>query len=250
MNPFKNTSVTRVANLDNNTHGFKFKPFANFTSRTFTDVEVVDVIGMIISISDAIPFNNFVQAKIRRTLILEDVEYKVIVRVIDETGSASLLLFDDLVYKLTSVQCYTLIRQYGEDYDDYFPSKLNGLIGKKLLFRFYYTAFNINNNNHVYQVQRISQDEAMIDIFKKDFIEDQVDDIQTPLPNAAGSRKFITGDNIPFNLEDTPNSAKGIAFSEVESSSSGSGRRTIINVDDYNEADEADKRAKKLIQVK
>ncbi|GJV88349.1 zf-CCHC domain-containing protein [Tanacetum coccineum] len=176
--------------------------------------------------------------------------YKVIVRVIDETGSASLLLFDDLVYKLTSVQCYTLIRQYGEDYDDYFPSKLNGLIGKKLLFRFHYTAFNINNNNHVYQVQRISQDEAMIDIFKKDFIEDQVDDIQTPLLNADGSRKFITGDNIPFNLEDTPNSAKGIAFSEVESSSSGSGKRTIINVDDYNEADEADKRAKKLIQVK
>ncbi|GKC86212.1 replication protein A 70 kDa DNA-binding subunit B [Tanacetum coccineum] len=32
---YKNTSMTRVDNFDNNTRGFKFEPFANFTTRQF-----------------------------------------------------------------------------------------------------------------------------------------------------------------------------------------------------------------------
>ncbi|GJX37443.1 zinc finger, CCHC-type containing protein, partial [Tanacetum coccineum] len=77
--------------------------------------------------------------KLHKQISAVGIGYKVIVCVIGDTGSASLLLFDDLVYKLAAVQCFTLIKQYGEDYDDYFPSELNGLIGKKLLFRFHYT---------------------------------------------------------------------------------------------------------------
>ncbi|GJU77493.1 putative reverse transcriptase domain-containing protein [Tanacetum coccineum] len=96
--------------------------------------------------------------------------FKVIVRVIDATGSASLLLFDDLVFKLSGEQCVHLIRQHGENYDDYFSEELNVLVGKRLLFRFHYTDDHINNNNHVYQVKMLSQDEAMITMFKKDFI--------------------------------------------------------------------------------
>ncbi|GJX86439.1 hypothetical protein Tco_0337213 [Tanacetum coccineum] len=40
----------------------------------FSDTELCDVIGTIVSISDAILFNNFSVDKIRRTVILEDVE--------------------------------------------------------------------------------------------------------------------------------------------------------------------------------
>ncbi|GJY36138.1 replication protein A 70 kDa DNA-binding subunit B [Tanacetum coccineum] len=71
---FKNTYVTRVASFDNNPHGFKFEPFPNFHIRKFTANDVVDVIGTVVSIFDSIPFNNYGEDKVRRSLILEDVE--------------------------------------------------------------------------------------------------------------------------------------------------------------------------------
>ncbi|GJW67538.1 replication protein A 70 kDa DNA-binding subunit B [Tanacetum coccineum] len=43
LNFYRNTTVTRVANFDNNTRGFKFEPFLNFTARKFFKTEVVDV---------------------------------------------------------------------------------------------------------------------------------------------------------------------------------------------------------------
>ncbi|GJT99760.1 hypothetical protein Tco_1110099 [Tanacetum coccineum] len=118
-------------------------------------------------------------------------------------------------------------KQYGEDYDGYFPSELNGIVGEKLLFRFHYTDYNINNNNHVYQVQRISHDEAIINVFKKDFI----------------SELKQIGDNIPFNIEETLNSGQG-------NKSSRSRKRTIIDLEEYNEPDEEAKRGKKIVHVK
>ena len=96
--------------------------------------------------------------------------FKVIVRVIDDSGSASLFLFDDMVYKLCDVQCHTLIKQYGPDHEDYFPSELNTMVGKKMLFRFEYTSFNMSHNNHVYQVKLMSGEAPMIEMFEKDFI--------------------------------------------------------------------------------
>ncbi|GJX77588.1 replication protein A 70 kDa DNA-binding subunit B [Tanacetum coccineum] len=75
LNFYKNTTITRVANFDNNTRGFKFKPFSNFTARKFFETEVVDVIGTVVSITDLIPFNNYGVDKIRRTLVLEDFDY-------------------------------------------------------------------------------------------------------------------------------------------------------------------------------
>ncbi|GJR01983.1 replication protein A 70 kDa DNA-binding subunit B [Tanacetum coccineum] len=74
MNFYKNTSVTRVGNFDNNTRGFKFEPFANFSTKEFSPSDVVDVIGTVVSMTDCIPFNTFGVDKIRRTLILKDVE--------------------------------------------------------------------------------------------------------------------------------------------------------------------------------
>ncbi|GJW67312.1 hypothetical protein Tco_0121736 [Tanacetum coccineum] len=75
MNFYKNTYVTRAGNFDNNTRGFKFEPFANFTPpRQFSETDVVDVIGTVVSMTDCILFNNFGVDKIRRTLILKDVD--------------------------------------------------------------------------------------------------------------------------------------------------------------------------------
>ncbi|GKD76772.1 replication protein A 70 kDa DNA-binding subunit B [Tanacetum coccineum] len=137
---------------------------------------------------------------------------------------------------LSGEQCVNLIRQHGENYDDYFPEELNVLVGKRLLFRFHYTDDHINNYNHVYQVKMLSQDEAMITMFKKYFIVEEPEvDLQTPVPSNANSSRFTNVDSIPFKLDETPKSSyvatKGNAshvdgehnFMEIESDAGGSG---------------------------
>ena len=98
--------------------------------------------------------------------------YKVIVRVIDDTGSASLLLYEDIITKLIDIPCHKLKAKYGEQADDIFPDELAPIVGRKLLFHFLYSSYNINNNNHVYQVKMVSADESMIKIFKHGFINE------------------------------------------------------------------------------
>ena len=98
--------------------------------------------------------------------------YKVIVRVIDDTGSASLLLYEDIILKLIDIPCSKLKAKYGDRADDNFPDELAPIVGKKLLFRFLYSSYNINFNNHVYQVKMISHDEDMIKTFKHGFINE------------------------------------------------------------------------------
>ncbi|GJT87296.1 hypothetical protein Tco_1069013 [Tanacetum coccineum] len=139
------------------------------------------------------------------------------IHVIDETGSASMLLFDDMTFKLCGVQVYTLIKQYGEEVDDYFPNELIVMIEKKLLFLFEYTTYHINKNNHVYSVKEVANDESMITTFKKDFInEEPLNDLETPKVTHAELKKFKTVDKIPFNMEDTPKSAKVTTMTDGE----------------------------------
>ncbi|GKA75714.1 replication protein A 70 kDa DNA-binding subunit B [Tanacetum coccineum] len=71
---FKNTALTRVGIFDSNPRGFRFEHFGAFTSRKISERELCDVIGTIVSISDAIPFNYVGVDKISRTVILEDFE--------------------------------------------------------------------------------------------------------------------------------------------------------------------------------
>nr|GEZ23898.1 hypothetical protein [Tanacetum cinerariifolium] len=61
--------------FDNNPHGIKFKHFTAFTARNFTEIELCDVIGTVMS--DAIPFKNFKKDQLRRTIILEDVQSQI-----------------------------------------------------------------------------------------------------------------------------------------------------------------------------
>ncbi|GJX16083.1 replication protein A 70 kDa DNA-binding subunit B [Tanacetum coccineum] len=169
------------------------------------------------------------------------------------SSSASLLLFDNMVFKLSGEQFYNLIKQHGPNYDDYFPDELNILVGKRLLFRFHYTDEHITNNNHVYQVKMMLEDEAMITLFKKDFIIVQCQIF-----------KFNTVDSFPFNTDETPKSVDGSSKRnginedgqgsskaiESDEGYSGSGKRTIIDLDDYDEDGEKAKRVKKVVQVK
>ncbi|GKB72143.1 senescence-specific cysteine protease SAG39-like protein, partial [Tanacetum coccineum] len=156
-------------------------------------------------------------------------------------------------------QCHKLIQEHGPNYDDYFPPELNVLVGKKVLWPFQYTNDHIENNNYLYQVKLLSVDEAMLTHFKKDFIlEDGAGDLQTPLLDTAKSSRFSNVANILFNLEDSPQTAHGTTEgngtntnsegnskeTENDGGDSGSGKRTIIDLDDYYEKPAVAKRNK------
>ncbi|GJR85814.1 hypothetical protein Tco_0209825 [Tanacetum coccineum] len=93
--------------------------------------------------------------------------------------------------------------------------------------------------------------------------EDGVADLQTPLLDTAKSSRFINVANIPFNLEDSPQTADGTTEgngtntngegsskeTENDGGDSGSCKRTIIDLDDYYEKPAVAKR-NKVIQVK
>nr|GFA58678.1 replication protein A 70 kDa DNA-binding subunit B [Tanacetum cinerariifolium] len=115
------------------------------------------------------------------SVIIHDVWYKVIVRVIDQTGSASLLLYDDIISKLVGVSCYKLKEQYGANAENTFPEELT---------------------NNIFDLH----------------LQDKDDVLETPAPS-VGTRhsKLQYQDSLPFNLEVTPPSTKG---KEVASSAS------------------------------
>ncbi|GJY24694.1 replication protein A 70 kDa DNA-binding subunit B [Tanacetum coccineum] len=162
--------------------------------------------------------------------------------------------------ELYGVQVHTLIKQYGEEVDDYFPTELNVMTGKKLLFLFEYTTYHISKNNHVYSVKEVADDESMITTFKKDFInEETLNDLDTPEFTRAELNKFKTGDKIPFNMEDTPKSTKVTTMTDGESGinayggdvsgSSDSVKRNYIDLNDYPHVDEVAKRSKKIVAM-
>nr|GEU91265.1 replication protein A 70 kDa DNA-binding subunit B [Tanacetum cinerariifolium] len=62
-------------------------------------------------------------------------------------------------------------------------------------------------------------------------------DVKTPLLKSGSSSKFSSSDVVPFSIEETPKS-KGVTSSKGESSSSGSGKQAIVDLDDYNEEEE------------
>ncbi|GKG06352.1 hypothetical protein Tco_0326438, partial [Tanacetum coccineum] len=57
----------------------------------------------------------------------------------------------------------------------------------------------------------MTEDPVMIEMFKKDFCAEENDvQFQTPVINAVSNSKFGYQDMIPFNIEQTPESVKGV----------------------------------------
>ncbi|GKC60803.1 replication protein A 70 kDa DNA-binding subunit B [Tanacetum coccineum] len=61
--------------------------------------------------------------------------YKMIVRVMDESGTAQLCIFDGNMHKMSGFTAWELVEKYGPDTKTYFPKELDVIIGKRFLFR-------------------------------------------------------------------------------------------------------------------
>ncbi|PWA37085.1 replication protein A 70 kDa DNA-binding subunit B [Artemisia annua] len=159
-------------------------------------------------------------------------KFKVIVRVIDETGSASLVLFDKMVHNLVDVSCAEILNKPSDLDMDGFPKQLNRMLGKKMLFKFLFSDYNISRNSHVYQVKAMSDDPDHIGFFKKDFLSEDVgDDFLTPKSVASSSKpKLRYADIVPFDVEETDVAVGSNQESGHTSGSSGE-KRSFVDLD-------------------
>lgn len=66
------------------------------------------------------------------------------------------------------------MEQHGMDPDEYSPQELDALVGKKCLFKIYFSEYNVNYNNHTYRCDAFSENDEFINHFKKDFFEEEI----------------------------------------------------------------------------
>ncbi|GJR04518.1 replication protein A 70 kDa DNA-binding subunit B [Tanacetum coccineum] len=57
--------------------------------------------------------------------------YKVIMRIIDQSGSAPIVFFNTMINKLSSSTAWELMERHGMDVDEYWPEELLNLVGKR-----------------------------------------------------------------------------------------------------------------------
>ncbi|GJT53949.1 replication protein A 70 kDa DNA-binding subunit B, partial [Tanacetum coccineum] len=105
--------------------------------------------------------------------------YKMIVRVMDESRTAQLCIFDGNMHKMSGFTAWELVEKYGPNTSTYFPEELNGIIGKRFLFRVKFSKFNHNNNSHVYGCERDSEEDSEEDV-EENNEEDMEDGMATP----------------------------------------------------------------------
>ncbi|GKD10231.1 replication protein A 70 kDa DNA-binding subunit B [Tanacetum coccineum] len=99
--------------------------------------------------------------------------YKMIVRVMDESGSTQLFIFDGNMYKMSGFTAWEMVKKYGTDTTTYFHDELNCIIRKKFLFRVLLFEYNHNNNSHVYRCEKVTQDEKIVKYWKQGFFKDE-----------------------------------------------------------------------------
>ncbi|GJS94604.1 replication protein A 70 kDa DNA-binding subunit B [Tanacetum coccineum] len=176
-------------------------------------------------------------------LVLQDAH--VIVSVIDNSGSAPLLFFNNNFVKLSGYTTWELIEKYNMAPDEYWPEELDNIVGKKCLFKLFYSEYNVAKNNHTYRCDSFSEDVELINHFKNNFIDTETDD-EEPSDELAQS---TTKKNKPIiqDSSDEHDLDMHTAFKKRDSTSSVEGsrskkRKLIIDLDDVeSEPKEEDK---------
>nr|GEY74196.1 uncharacterized protein [Tanacetum cinerariifolium] len=112
---YKCTTVTRIEPFNNNTNGFILEPFNHLFDPEHHQYYENDVGGIPVYVCEE---HGTVQPASR---------FKVIVRVIDKSGSAPLLFFNNNFVKLSGHTAWELIEKYNMDPDEYWPKELDNI---------------------------------------------------------------------------------------------------------------------------
>ncbi|GKF92313.1 hypothetical protein Tco_0279032, partial [Tanacetum coccineum] len=93
--------------------------------------------------------------------------------------------------------------------------ELLDFVGKRMLFKLYYSDYNVNNNNHTYMCDAVSDDPEMIKHFKDGFLDEETPTSVNRASGSGGSSgtrsrrlKHTNGNDLDINRVidmDTPN---------------------------------------------
>ncbi|KAJ0878313.1 putative nucleic acid-binding protein [Helianthus annuus] len=95
-------------------------------------------------------------------VILTIDHHKVQVRVQDESGSVSFVMFDRDVQKLLGLAASDIRERQVKDSDTGFPHEIFRLVDKKAAFKIDVSEFNLKNDYRVYTVQKTTDDPVII----------------------------------------------------------------------------------------
>ncbi|GJX95673.1 replication protein A 70 kDa DNA-binding subunit B [Tanacetum coccineum] len=69
--------------------------------------------------------------------------FKVIIRPIDQSGSAPVVLFNNNFFNLSGYTAWELMEKHGMDPDEYWLGELDSIVGKKCLFKIFFFEYNV-----------------------------------------------------------------------------------------------------------
>nr|GEW68868.1 replication protein A 70 kDa DNA-binding subunit B [Tanacetum cinerariifolium] len=240
---YKGTVVTRIDPFDKNLNGFILESFNRLLdgTRHYHEHEAVGRMNT--------PKKEMSLAML--SLFFNLGKYKVIMRIIDQSGSAPIVFFNTMINKLSGYTAWELMERHRMDVDEYWPGELLDLVGKRFLFKIYFSDYNVNNNNHTYRCDAVNDDPEFIKHFKDGFMQDEdYEDAFTTPANKIKVNNF-TDDCLNLVLEMPPQSIEMGA----SGSASGFGRkRVFVDLDEIDCEDEVEgcnsSNIQKIIRVK
>ncbi|GJR31691.1 replication protein A 70 kDa DNA-binding subunit B [Tanacetum coccineum] len=163
--------------------------------------------------------------------------FMVIMCIIDSSGSAPIVFFNTVFNKISGHTAWELMEKHGMDVDEYWPQELDKLVGKRFLFKLWYSDYNVNNNNHTYRCNAFNDDADMIKHFKAGFMDDEDDEDGFTTPANRIKSVALNESSITRVLDlHTPPSA--MEASGSGQSSDGDKKRVFIDLDSIASEDE------------
>nr|GEZ46989.1 hypothetical protein [Tanacetum cinerariifolium] len=160
-----------------------------------------------------------------KTKLSSTMKTMVIMRIIDQSGSAPIFFFNTMINKLLSYTAWELMERHAMDVDEYWPRELLDLVGKRFLFKIYFSDYNVNNNNHTYRCDAVNDDPEFIKHFKDGFMQDEDSEDEFTTPANKIKVNNFTDDSLNRVLEMPPPS--------IEMGASGSGSVSGSKVNNF-----------------
>ncbi|GJU45034.1 replication protein A 70 kDa DNA-binding subunit B [Tanacetum coccineum] len=117
INFYKKTKVKAIQSVFSSMYGLSFLPFTEFVEDNVTEDQIINLIGHVVAVGDVVHGERKCKKNRRMVVELTDIEFRVQVRVSDDSACASFLMFDQDVFNIVDrsavdVSMYNLINNY------------------------------------------------------------------------------------------------------------------------------------------
>ncbi|GJS08321.1 nucleic acid-binding, OB-fold, replication protein A, OB domain protein [Tanacetum coccineum] len=176
-------------------------------------------------------------------------KFKIQIRVLDNTGSVSLTLFDRIANTLINKDANELVEKQQKDGKlDVLPEDFNDLLERKFAFKVDITYYNLSKNKYVYGISQICEEADVIEE-----LELKVPTIQATVSSSLTPSLGFISPPSRLTYQDSSASATGATNSLIESlKDTGTSpiKRKLEDVIDVDELSNASSTKKKLLDPK